>query len=90
MSLKLEQKTIGKLSLAIYSFEYVNDELPMHDHTEDNAHITIVNKGKLKAYGPENSWERILEKGQVVVFAPYDPHAFVALEDDSKITNIIY
>jgi quercetin dioxygenase-like cupin family protein len=85
----LEVKAIGKLQCSVYVFANTGDELPMHVHEEGASHITIVNRGSLKAYST-NGWEKVLNVGQIVVFAPHDPHAFVALEDDCKITNIIY
>lgn len=84
----LTQKTIGKLNCSIYQFDLTGDELPTHTHPPGLAHITMVNKGSIRAYG--NGWEKILTAGNLVVFAPNDPHAFVALEDNSKITNIQY
>lgn len=81
---------VGKLQLNIYIFHNKNDELPLHDHDEETKHITMVNKGKIMAYGPEHNWEKIMEPGNIVTFAPNNPHAFVALEDDTKITSIVY
>jgi len=79
---------IGNLHLIIYTFHNKGDELPMHDHEEGAAHITIVNAGSIKAYG--NGWEKILKPGNIELFAPKQYHAFLALEDNSKVTNIIY
>jgi quercetin dioxygenase-like cupin family protein len=84
----LERKVIGNLQLSVYTFNKKGDELPTHTHPEGEAHITIVNKGSIKAYG--NGWQKVLKAGNLVMFPPNDPHAFVALENDSKITNIIY
>ncbi len=85
----VEVKKVGILQMSIYQFPKKDDELPMHVHEEGASHITIVNKGRIRAYSTAG-WEKILETGKIVVFAPHDPHAFVALEDDCKITNIIY
>lgn len=84
----LKLTEIGKLKLSIYTFKEVGDELPMHEHEEGVSHITIVNAGSIKAYG--KNWEKILTPGKITMFSPNQPHAFVALEDNSKVTNIVY
>jgi quercetin dioxygenase-like cupin family protein len=87
MSLLNIPLNIGKLSGTIYTFEKVGDMLPMHTHTEGNAHITIVARGKVKAYG--NKWEAEYSAGAVIDFPPDQSHEFIALEDNSRIVNII-
>lgn len=59
----------------------------MHQHTTEMNHITVVAKGVIKAHG--NAWERILKAGDVVDWPDDDPHEFIALEDNSRIVNII-
>ena len=85
---KRTAKAIGKLALSIYEFEKTGDELPMHTHEPGTAHLTMVNKGSIRAYG--YTWERVLVAGNLVIFAPNDPHAFEALEDNTRITNLVY
>ncbi len=77
----------GKLSGIIYTFEKVGDTLPMHTHTGGNSHITIVARGKIKAHG--NEWEAEYSAGSVIDFPTNQSHEFIALEDDSRIVNII-
>ena len=79
--------SIGKVSLVIYDFEKVGDTLPIHVHGDDNNHFTVVAKGKLRAFG--NGWEQIIEAGNVVDFEANDPHGFEALEDNSRIVNVV-
>ena len=79
--------TLGKLSGAIYDFPEVGDTLPMHSHGHADVHITVVARGSFKAHG--NGWERVLKAGDVVDWKPNDPHEFVALEDNSRIVNIV-
>jgi quercetin dioxygenase-like cupin family protein len=79
--------TAGKLSGVVYTFENVGDALPMHTHTGDNAHITIVARGKIKAHG--NEWEAEYSAGAVIDFPTNQSHEFIALEDNSRIVNII-
>jgi len=76
----------GKLNGTIYDFENENDILPMHEHDEQNVHITIVARGSFRTHG--NGWELIVKEGDVLDWKPYDPHEFVALEPNSRIVNI--
>ena len=71
----------------IYTFEKIGDMLPMHTHANGNAHITIVARGKIKANG--NEWEAEYSAGAVIDFPTDQSHEFIALEDDSRIVNII-
>lgn len=87
MSLLSIPLNTGKLSGTIYTFEKVGDILPMHTHTEGDAHITIVARGKIKAHG--NEWEAEYSAGAVIDFTSDQSHEFIALEDDSRIVNII-
>jgi quercetin dioxygenase-like cupin family protein len=77
----------GSVSGTIYSFEKIGDVLPMHTHVNGNAHITIVARGKIKAHGV--GWEKELSAGAVVDFPSNQPHEFIALEDNSRIVNIV-
>lgn len=77
----------GNLRGTIYDFVDVNDVLPMHWHTEDNVHITIVAKGSFKVIG--TNWEKIMIAGNVVDWNPYQWHEFISLEPDSRLVNIV-
>jgi quercetin dioxygenase-like cupin family protein len=79
--------TFGKLAGTAYDFPVSGDVLPMHQHGESDVHITVVARGSFRAHG--NGWERILKAGDVADWQPHDPHEFVALEDNSRIVNII-
>lgn len=87
MSLLSIPLNTGKLSGVVYTFEKVGDKLPMHTHTNGDAHITIVARGKIKAHG--NEWEAEYSAGTVVDFPTDQSHEFIALEDDSRVVNII-
>lgn len=76
----------GSLRGAMYDFEKAGDSLPKHNHTEDTAHITIVARGKIKAYS--HDWELEAVAGQILDFRPNEPHEFLALEDNTRIFNI--
>lgn len=78
---------LGDLNGMIYDFEKVGDVLPKHVHTADNVHITIVARGRVKVYS--HDWEIEAEAGKVLDFRPDEPHEFMALEDNTRIINII-
>lgn len=87
MSLLSTPLNTGKLSGTIYTFENVGDTLPMHTHIAGNAHITIVARGSVRAHG--NEWSADYGTGSVIDFPANQSHEFVALEDNSRIVNII-
>ena len=87
MSLLDKPLNVGKLNGTVYTFERAGDVLPMHTHSEGNAHITIVARGKVKAHG--NEWQAEYSAGAVIDFPVDQSHEFIALEDDSRIVNII-
>lgn len=87
MSLLNTQLLAGKLSGVVYTFEQAGDTLPMHTHQEGDAHITIVARGRVKAHG--NEWSAEYGAGSVIDFPPNQSHEFIALEDNSRIVNII-
>jgi len=78
---------LGDIVGKMYDFEIVGDVLTRHNHTEADIHITIVARGKIKAYSQD--WELIATAGQLLNFRPNEPHAFVALEDNTRIFNIV-
>jgi quercetin dioxygenase-like cupin family protein len=87
MSLLSTPLSAGNLRGTVYTFEQVGDVLPMHTHHEGNAHITIVSRGKIRAHG--NEWSAEYGAGTVIDFPSNQNHEFVALEDNSRIVNII-
>jgi len=87
MSLLNQPMQIGSIKGTIYTFEKTNDVLPMHSHDNTTAHITIVARGRIKAYG--NDWEAEYSAGAIVDFPADQSHEFTALEDNSRIVNII-
>jgi quercetin dioxygenase-like cupin family protein len=77
----------GKLHATVYDFDDVGDTLPMHNHTEADVHITIINKGSFKAHG--DGWEMELTKGQIVNWDAGQAHELIALEPNSRFVNIV-
>jgi len=87
MSLLSTLLSAGKLGGVVYTFEQVGDVLPMHTHDEMTAHITIVARGRVKAHG--NGWSAEYGAGSVIDFPANQSHEFIALEENSRIVNII-
>jgi quercetin dioxygenase-like cupin family protein len=77
----------GDLRGAMYTFERAGDVLAKHNHTENDVHITIVACGKLKAYS--HDWELTAVAGQMLNFRHGEPHELMALEDNTRIFNIV-
>lgn len=71
----------------MFDFEKAGDVLPKHVHDETSAHITIVARGRIKAYS--HDWEKEIVAGQIANFCAEEPHEFMALEDNTRIFNII-
>jgi quercetin dioxygenase-like cupin family protein len=80
-------ENLGDIRGAMYTFEKAGDMLPKHNHTESDVHITIVARGKLRAYS--HDWEIEAVAGQLLDFRPGEPHELVALEDNTRIFNLI-
>jgi len=80
-------QNLGDIRGAIYDFEKAGDILPKHVHTENDVHVTIVARGRLKAYS--HDWSIEATAGQLVDFRPGEPHELMALEDNTRIFNIL-
>lgn len=80
-------ENIGDIRGAIYDFEFKDDVLPKHNHDENTVHITIVARGRIKAQS--HDWEQEAVAGQILNFRPNEPHEIIALEDNTRIINIV-
>jgi len=78
---------LGDIRGGMYDFDKAGDVLVKHNHTEDTVHITIVSRGKLKAYS--HDWEMEAVAGQLLDFRAGEPHELMALEDNTRIFNIV-
>lgn len=85
--LSVNPLALGDIKGSMYDFEKVGDILPKHNHDENTVHITIVARGKLKAYS--HDWEMEAVAGQLLDFRAGEPHELMALEDNTRIFNII-
>ena len=87
MLLANDLKNLGDLKGVIYDFQFAGDILERHVHDELTNHITIVARGKLKAVS--DNWEREAIAGQIMDFEPGEPHELIAVEDNTRIINIV-
>lgn len=79
--------SIGKISGVIYDFPEVGDELPSHVHDANTIHISIVARGRLKAFG--EGWETEASAGAVLDWQVGQYHGFIALEPNTRLVNIV-
>lgn len=89
MSLLERPLALGKLTGTIYDFEHEGDELPLHVHGEADIHISIVARGKIKAFGPDGTWETEASSGAVLDWEVGQYHGFIALESNTRLINIV-
>lgn len=80
-------ENLGDLQGAVYDFEHAGDVLPKHNHDESTAHISIVARGKIKAYSHDWSVEAL--PGQILDFKAGQPHEFMAMEAHTRLINIV-
>jgi quercetin dioxygenase-like cupin family protein len=80
-------ENMGDIKGTIFDFKKAGDILAKHTHDESSAHISIVSRGRIKVYS--HDWELEAYCGQVLNFPPNQPHEFMALEDDTRVVNII-
>lgn len=87
MLLNKRLENLGDIQGVMYDFEKSGDILSKHVHAKHDVHITIVARGKIKAYS--HDWEIIAEAGKLVDFQVGQPHEIMALEDNTRIFNIL-
>jgi quercetin dioxygenase-like cupin family protein len=87
MLLVNQLENLGDIRGVMYDFEKAGDILPKHNHDENTVHITIVARGKLKAYS--HDWKKEAVAGQLLDFRAGEPHELMALEDNTRIFNIV-
>jgi hypothetical protein len=87
--LETKQVSFGKLTGVIYDFPEIGDELELHVHNERDIHISILARGRLKAFGPEGTWEKEVSAGAVIDWEVGQWHGFVALEPNTRLVNIV-
>lgn len=85
---KAERIKYGSANVVVYEFAEPLDTLPMHRHLKDEStnHISIVTKGSFLVKG--SGWQIEVGPGEIVAFEPEQWHEFVALEKNSKLTNV--
>lgn len=87
MTLKTESRSFGEIRLVKYIFEKKGDVLPLHSHSKETQHITIVVKGSVHLSGP--SLNKKLKQGEVYDYLDAEQtHQITALKDNTIILNI--
>jgi quercetin dioxygenase-like cupin family protein len=87
MLLANQLNNLGDIQGVMYDFEKSGDILPKHIHDENTVHVTIVARGKVKVYS--HDWSKEAIAGQLLDFRPNEPHEIMALEDNTRIFNIL-
>lgn len=77
----------GVIKGIVIDFEKQGDILPKHVHGKEDNHISIVARGSIKAYS--HDWERVVPCGGVIDFREGEPHEVMALEDNTRVVNIL-
>ena len=85
--LSAKEIKLGDLKGTVYYFNKIGDVLPEHTHDENSNHITIVTNGKIRAFN--DVWSQEASAGEILDFQAGQPHAIEALEDNTKIYNIL-
>jgi len=85
--LKTELFSIGDLRISVYDFNSNGDILPMHSHTINDNHITIVARGSIELTGI--NWKKDCVSGDVLDFADGQDHEIKSTSDGTRIINII-
>lgn len=78
---------LGDIRGSIYDFANAGDILDKHVHGDIDNHITIVACGRILAYS--HDWEQEVPAGKIIDFKVGQPHEIKALEDNTRIVNII-
>ena len=76
----------------IFTFEKEGDVFPIHTHTEQDNHITILAFGKIRCMGHPRYEGTVLEAqpgGTIVNWRVGEPHGFVAIVDGATIVNLV-
>jgi len=82
-----KQADFGGLKVVIHDLQVAGDVLPLHVHDCSSVHITVVARGRIKAFS--HDWEKEASAGVVLNFREGEPHEIVALEDGTRIVNVL-
>jgi hypothetical protein len=80
--------TFGSVTGIVYEFEQAGDVLPVHVHTEDKNHISIIARGSFRCIGDPEIAGQVLPLGAVVDWPAHQEHGFIALENESRMVQI--
>lgn len=77
----------GDLLGVVYDFEKSGDVLPKHTHSKMDSHISVIVRGRLKI--SSHDWEIVCFPGNIIDLKENIPHEFTALEDNTRVVNIL-
>lgn len=77
----------GDIKAHAYNFQFAGDRIEKHVHDENSIHVSIVCKGKVRAFS--HDWSVEASAGQILDFNANQPHEIEALVDDTKIINVL-
>lgn len=75
-----------------YTFESAGDIFPVHVHTENDNHITIIAHGSVRLTGhPRYEGEVVTAQpgAPILNWKAGEPHGFVALTDGATLVNLL-
>lgn len=75
----------------VYTLEFKGDIFPLHTHSENDNHITILAHGSMRVEGHERYHGAELRAepgGTILNWVAGEPHGFVALEDGTTLINL--
>lgn len=84
----IEGKTWGNA----FKFEYKGDIFPVHTHTDNDNHITVLAFGSVECTGRPEIEGLILKAkpgGTIIDWLVGKPHGFKALTDGATLVNIL-
>ena len=68
--------------------EKAGEMLSMHQHPPERHHITLCIQGRVLCHDEYYKWHQLLMPGDVCIFPHEGPHAVVALDADTILTQI--
>jgi hypothetical protein len=86
--LQIDLLVAGKLRGAVYTFECAGDAIPMHRHTDADAHVTIVARESVRVHGPEIG-DKVYRAGAVIDFSAGVDHEIVGMVAGARVVSII-
>ena len=88
MCIIVNEINTGDIRGHVYIFEKTGDMIPMHNHDKNSVHISIIAKGSLRLLGYKKQPVEYT-CGTMLDFSDIEMHELRALEDDTRMFNIL-